>query len=136
MSSVTLDEVIDFAETELGKLGTPISGDTALAHDFAISGLDGKEFMESFAANYHVSLEDFDWIDYFGAEGVGFFAPFGLLIYLYQRYVVKIPARDLVELPEITLDHLVLCANRGKWEAPKMHNNRLKTGRGTARPAP
>ena len=122
MGSVRLDDVIEFSEAELGKLGKPISGQTALAHDFTISGLDGKEFMDSFAAKFQVSLENFDWVEYFGAESVSLFAPFCSLPYLYKRYVMKIPAREFVDLPEITLNHLVLCANSGKWEAPRTHN--------------
>jgi hypothetical protein len=72
--------------------------------------------MEKFAARFAVDLGAFDWVEYFGAE-VGP-TPLSLVRYWYRRSVLGIPARELLELPEISLAHLVKCANQGRWEAP------------------
>ncbi len=112
---VTLEHIRSFVEDGLWTLRQPITEHTALAHDFGVAGHDGKEFMEAYAARFGVDLGAFDWVEYFGPEGVN---PLGLVAYLYRRLVRRIPARDLVDLPEITLGHLVVCANRGRWESP------------------
>ena len=116
MNPVTFEDIRAFAVDELWQLPGPISEQTALAHDFGVAGLDGKEFMEKFAERFAVDLGAFDWDEYFGAE-VGA-TPLDLVAYWYRRSVLGIPARELVELPEISLAHLVKCANQGRWEAP------------------
>ena len=116
MSSVSLDQIKSFAVCRLWSLREPITEHTALAHDFGIAGHDGKEFMEAFASQFDVDIRDFDWLEYFGPEAGG--DPFGLVAFLYKRFVRGIPARELVSLPEITLGHLVNCANFRKWTAP------------------
>jgi hypothetical protein len=116
VKTVTFEDIKAFALGELWPLPDPISGHTALAHDFGVAGLDGKEFMEKFAARFAVDLGAFDWVEYFGAE-VGP-TPLSLVRYWYRRSVLGIPARELLELPEISLAHLVKCANQGRWEAP------------------
>jgi hypothetical protein len=116
MSAVTLEHVTSFAVEQLWSPRKPASEHTALAHDFGVAGHDGKEFMEAYASRFDVDLSGFDWLRYFGPEVGG--NPFGLLAYLYKRLVRGNPARQLVGLPEITLGHLVLCANLGKWQSP------------------
>ena len=112
----SLDEIKAFTLAELWQIPGPISAKTALAHDFGIAGLDGKEFMEKYAGRFGVDLAGFDWIVYFGTEGSN---PLGILQYLWNRFVRGISARDLTELPELTLGHLMECANSGKWKPPR-----------------
>lgn len=116
MDRVTFEEIRAFTLAELWELPIEVTPKTALAHDFGIAGLDGKEFMEKYAARFGVSLDDFDWVEYFGPEGSGVGAPLGLASYLWRRFMQRVPARDLVGLPELTLEHLVECANSGKWQ--------------------
>ena len=116
VKTATFEDIKAFTLGELWPLPDPISGHTALAHDFGVAGLDGKEFMEKFAAQFAVDLGAFDWIEYFGAE-VGA-TPLSLVRHWYRRSVLGMSARELVDLPEISLTHLVTCANRGRWEAP------------------
>lgn len=118
MGRVTFEEVRAFTLSELWELPTEVTEQTALAHDFGVAGLDGKEFMEKFATQFGVRLDDFDWVEYFGAEGLSPIFPIGLAVYLWQRYVQRVPARDLEGLPELTLGHLVECANSGRWQSP------------------
>jgi hypothetical protein len=117
MSVATFEQMRLFAIEQLWPLREPITEHTALAHDFCIAGHDGKEFMEAYAFKFGVNLGAFDWPEYFGAEGGA--NPFGLVAYLYKRFVRGIPARELEEVPELTLGHLVMCANIGKWKAPE-----------------
>ena len=116
MSAVTLEHIKSFAVEQLWPPRGPASEHTALAHDFGVAGYDGKEFMEAYASRFNVDLGEFDWVRYFGPEAGG--NPFGLFAYLYKRLVRGVPTRQLVDLPEITLGHLVLCANLGKWQSP------------------
>ena len=116
MKIASFDDIKSFTASELGLASTSITEHTALAHDLGVAGLDGKEFMEAYASNFRVELGAFDWLEYFGAEAGG--NPLGLVGYLYKRFVRGVPSRQLVGLPEITLGHLVLCANLGKWQRP------------------
>jgi len=116
MSPVTLDTIKSFTVEELRPYRVSVSEHTALAHDLGVAGHDGKEFMEAYASHFGVELGAFDWLEYFGPEAGG--NPLGLVSYLYSRFIRGIPARQLVGLPEITLGHLVLCANLGKWQPP------------------
>lgn len=118
MHQVTFEEIKTFTLEELWDLSSEVTERTALAHDFGIAGHDGKEFMENYAARFGVSVNGFDWVAYFGSEGVGPGLPFGLVAYCWRRYVKGIPARDLVDLPEITLGHLLQCAKGGMWQPP------------------
>jgi len=117
MNVVTLEHIKRFAFEQLWPLRDPITEHTALAHDFGMAGHDGKEFMEAYASRFCVDLDVFDWVEYFGPEAGGA-DPFGLIAYLFKRFVLGKPARELVDLPEITLGHLVRCANLGKWQPP------------------
>jgi hypothetical protein len=119
MPRVTFEEVKAFTLRELWDLPNGLAEQTSLAHDFGIAGLDGKEFMENYATRFGVSLEGFDWIVHFGPEGLGIGAPVGLVVFLWRRYVQRIPARNLVGFPELTLGHLVKCANDGRWHTPR-----------------
>jgi len=119
MSRGTFDEIRAFAIQELWEPPDGVTERTSLAHDFGIAGLDGKEFMEKYAVRFGVDLEGFDWVTYFGPEGVGVGAPAGLITYLWRRFVQRIPRRALVELPELNLGHLVECANSGRWRSPR-----------------
>ncbi len=119
MRQITFDEVRTFTIEELWDLPGGLTEQTSLAHDLRIAGLDGKEFMENYAARFGVRLGDFDWLEYFGAEGLSLAFPIALVAYLWQRCVLRIPERDLVGLPELTLGHLMECANRGEWHRPK-----------------
>ena len=116
MNTVSFNEVKEFVVNELWDLKTPITNTTALAHDFEIAGLDGAELMEKFGVEFKVSLEGFEWVKYFGPEGAG--NPIDLIWYAYKRFIQKIPARELVDLPELTIGHLVKCANNKKWSSP------------------
>jgi hypothetical protein len=116
MDSVTLEEIKAFTAGELWPLEEPLTGATALAHDFGLAGHDGRDFMEAFALRFGVRMDGFDWVEYFGTEAAG--CPLGLLVWLYRRFVHGIPARELTGLLEITLDHLHRCARAGRWEAP------------------
>lgn len=116
MNAVTLEHIKSFAVEQLWSLRHPLTEHTALAHDFGVAGHDGKEFMEAYASRFGVDLGQFDWLEYFGPEAGG--NPLGLASYLYQRFVRGVPARQPVGLPEISLGHLVLCANLGKWQPP------------------
>jgi hypothetical protein len=116
MSAITFEHINAFTVEQLWSPRGPTSEHTALAHDFGVAGHDGKEFMEAYASRFNVDLNGFDWLQYFGSEGGG--NPFGLFSYVYKRFIRGIPSRQLVGLPEITLGHLVLCANLGKWQTP------------------
>lgn len=118
MPRVTFEEVKAFTLRELWDVPNGLTEQTTLAHDLGVAGLDGKEFMEKYAVRFGVSLDGFDWIVYFGPEGLGIGAPLGLVAYLRRRYVQRKPARTLVGLPELTLGHLVACANAGRWHTP------------------
>jgi hypothetical protein len=115
---VTFEVVRDFAVKELWGLPAEVTDRTALAHDCRIAGLDGHDFMEKYAARFAVDLSGVDWVAYFGPEGLGVAWPVGVATYLWRRYLQGRPARDLVGLPELTLGHLVECANRGQWKPP------------------
>src|SRR5687768_1825392 len=103
MKPVTFEDIKSFTATELGLRHKAITEQTAVAHDLGVAGHDGKEFMEAYASTFRVELGALDWQDYFGAEAGG--NPLGLVGYLYRRFVRGIPSRQLVGLPEITLDH-------------------------------
>lgn len=118
MARVTFEELRAFVCEELWDLPNGLTEQTSLAHDLGIAGLDGKDFMEKYGSRFDVSLEGFDWVEFFGAEGLGTGAPVGIVTHLWRRYVRQIPARELVGLPELTLGHLVSCAKEGKWQAP------------------
>jgi len=115
MSSTTFEDIFAFTTEALWDAPGGMNENTALAHDLQVAGLDGKEFMEKYAARFGVSLVGFDWVEYFGPEGT---SPIGLFSYIYQRLIRRTPARELVEEPAITLGHLVKCANSGAWESP------------------
>ena len=117
MARCTFDEIKEFAMDEIWVPPVDVTDRTALAHDFQIAGLDGQDFMEAYARRFGVDLADFDWVEYFGPEASG--NPFSLLGYLWSRLVRRIPARDLVGLPELTLGHLFACANEGRWRRPE-----------------
>jgi hypothetical protein len=119
MRRFTFDEVRAFTIAELWDLPGGLTEQTALAHDLRIGGLDAKEFMEKYASRFDVALGNFDWIKYFGSEGLSPLAPIALVAYLWQRYVRGMSARDLETLPELTLGHLLECANRGHWTPPE-----------------
>ena len=119
MSRFSFEDIRAFSVAELWDLRTAITERTALAHDFQVAGLDGQEFMAAYAQKFDVNMKDFDWIEYFGPEAGG--NPLGPPLYLWQRYIRGIPARDLLDLPELTLGHLVECANEGQWKRPAQH---------------
>ena len=114
----TFDEIAAFTITELWEIPGPVNAKTALAQDFGIAGLDGKEFMEKYGAHFGVDLTDFDWMVYFGKEGSNP-NPLSIVQYLWNRLIRRIAARDLTGLPELTLGHLMECANSGKWKPPQ-----------------
>lgn len=116
MSQVTFEDIRKFTVSELWEPSVPVTPRTALAHDFEIAGFDGRDFMEAYATRFGVRMTDFDWVVYFGPEVAG--NPLGLVWYLWQRYVRGVSARDLVGLPELTLEHLMECANEGRWKPP------------------
>lgn len=118
MPTVTFEDVQNFALQELWQPSGELNEDTAVAHDFGVAGLDGKDFMEAYSRHFGVDLEGFDWGEYFGPEGLSVLWPVGVPRYLWRRYVQGLSARELVGLPELTLGHLVICANAGKWRAP------------------
>lgn len=76
--------------------------------------------MEAYSRRFGVDLEGFDWVEYFGSEGLSVLWPIGALEYLWRLYVQGLSARQLVGLPELTLGHLVDCANTGKWQSPNV----------------
>lgn len=126
MSDTTFDEICAFTREELWDIPGGLTEQTALAHDLGIAGLDGKEFMEKYAARFGVSLVGFDWVEYFGPEAVN---PLGFLSYIYRRLIQRMPARQLVLEPEITLRHLLACANNGTWQAPAQDRMTIRSGR-------
>lgn len=126
MRHFTFDQIKAFAIAELGTLDRPITERTDLAHDFGIAGLDGKDFMEAYAQCFDVDLGDFDWIEHFGAEGSSG-GPFSLLRLLWQRVVHRIPSRELDKLPDLTLGHLLECANEGRWKRPSSVRSAVTT---------
>lgn len=115
MNNTTFEDICSFTREELWDLPDGMDEHTAIAHDLQVAGLDGKEFMEKYAARFGVSLVGFDWVEYFGPEGA---SPIGLISYIFQRLIRRTPARELVEEPELTLGHLLKCANSGAWESP------------------
>ena len=116
MNKITFEAIKDFTVSELWELDKTITRDTAIAHDFEIAGMDGMEFMNEYSKKFSVSLEGFDWVEYFGPETGG--NPFSIFSYLYKRFIKKIPSRELVNLPELTIEHLMRCANEKRWSAP------------------
>lgn len=111
MSDTTFEEICAFTREELWDILGGLTEQTALAHDLGVAGLDGKEFMEKYAARFGVSLVGFDWVQYFGPEASN---PLGFLLYIYRRLIRRVPARQLVLESEITLRHLLACANKDR----------------------
>ena len=116
MSNITFKEIRDYTEAKLWALNKEATDQTCLVHDYGVGGLDGLEFMEEFSKSFDVELSGFDWLKYFGPEASA--NPFGLLAYLFKRFIKRVPARELVDLPELTLGHLTICANNKKWSEP------------------
>lgn len=117
MNEITLSDLTEFTVSELWPLTCQITESTSLNYDFKISGLDGLEFMETFADKFHVDLRGFDWVEFFGKEGVS--VPFSCIFDVIKRFVFKSSAKSVVHFPELTLGHLVVCANHGKWVSPE-----------------
>lgn len=116
---VTFEDVRKFTVSELWPLKHGEYESSCLAHDFRIAGEDGKEFMEAFSIRFKVSLAGFHWEQYFGPEAAN---PLGLARYFYMRLIKGKAARELTDLPELSLGHLVNCANAGKWIEPCLSN--------------
>ena len=111
-----LEDMQEFVLEQLWPIRGQISGQTSLACDFCVAGEDGKEFMEAYSLRFGVDLGDFDWVEYFGPEGG--LSILGGLSYIFKRHALGISVPETLEFQKITLEHLVTCANRGKWQAP------------------
>jgi hypothetical protein len=118
MARVTVQEIRAFGIEELWDLPDGLTEETSLTHDIGIAGLDGKAFMEEYSARFGVALEGFEWVVFFGPEGLGIGAPVGVVTYLWRRFIRRMPSRELLDLPELTLGHLVICAHHGRWFIP------------------
>ncbi len=116
MDKYRLEDIVSFTEDRLWSLKNRATEFSCLAHDYNIAGLDGRDFMLDYAHVFELDIGDLDWVTYFGEEVGG--NPFGLIEYVCNRFVKRIPARDLIDLPEISLGHLLDCANSGRWKNP------------------
>ncbi len=118
MKKITFEEIKDFTIVQLSiSKNEIITETTCLAHDLGVAGDDGFEYMIDFSKQFKMSLEDFDSIEYFGNEDSG--SIIFMFTYLYARFIKKTPARDLVDLPELSLGHLLICASLEKWIKPQ-----------------
>ena len=81
MNDTLYERVKNFTRSNFWEPKGGITPETRLAEDLRIAGLDGKEFMETYAQEFGVDLTGFDWVEYFGAEGLGclLFLPFARL---------------------------------------------------------
>ena len=118
MKKITFEEIKNFTIVQLSISKKEIITEaTCLAHDLGVAGDDGYEYMIEFSKQFKMSLEDFDSIEYFGNEDGG--SIISMFAYLHARFIKKIPAKDLVDLPELSLGHLLTCASLGKWIKPQ-----------------
>lgn len=74
-----------------------------LDREFGVDGDDGVDFVNAFAARFHVDLREFDASRYFGAEAGGCFLPWLFL--------------DRNKYQPITVSYLMDIARRRKWYA-------------------
>ncbi len=116
LKKTSFEDIRDFVIATLWQPSFIVNERTALAHDFHLAGQDGDEFMRHYAQTFGVNLEGFDSADYFGAERSATLS--GLITSLYQRFVRQKLPRDMIALPELTLGHLLIYANEGKWKRP------------------
>ena len=111
MDEALYERVKEFTKTQLWEPKGGLTPTTRLAADIRIAGLDGKEFMEAYSKEFAVDLPGFDWVDYFGAEGLGclFLIPFARWLPICEP-----KGRDPDDC-EITLRDLTDWAAVGSW---------------------
>ena len=114
MNEITFEEIKNFTIKELSlSHNVEVTEKTCLTHDLGVAGDDGLDYMMSFSKEFKMSLEDFNAIEYFGYEkSANILEVFN---YLYDRFIKKIPSKDLIKFPRLHLGHLLRCANLGKW---------------------
>ena len=76
MDQALYERVKEFTREQLWEPKGGITPETRLVEDIRIAGLDGKEFIEEYSKEFSVELPGFDWVEYFGPEGVGCLFPF------------------------------------------------------------
>ncbi|GGZ96723.1 hypothetical protein GCM10008090_01200 [Arenicella chitinivorans] len=121
MTPISLEQIKDFAVSELGLLNREPNGKTCLLCESQLAGEDGKEFIEAYANKFSVDISQFDWVKIFGPEQSA--NPLGLLVGLLQKHVLRRSDRELCGTLHVTLNHLVMCANNQAWQDPLSRPN-------------
>jgi len=111
-----------------GKMALPIAKvqpASCLFRDLGVDGDDAYEILETYAEQLHVSMEGFNFLDYFGCEGVNPLTPIAeralrLISPDFRHRWEEAIARER----EITIEHLALCAEAGLWSSSPIERER------------
>jgi len=115
-----------------GEVGVPrgrVRWSTTLLGDLGVDGMDAEELMESFAAEFHVDLSEWDHRRYFGPEGG--FNPFAMLWTLLLYMLGQTP-EQAAGLRPLTIGDLVAAASTGRW-LPRRKTSRIPVDEGVYR---
>ena len=130
MDEALYERVREFTKNQLWEPNGGLNPATRLAADIRIAGLDGKEFMDAYSREFEVDLPGFDWVDYFGPEGLGciFLLPFARWLPIYDPKDSIRWGRDSEDF-EITLRDLTDWAAAGSWTPPHTRSEQASDGK-------
>lgn len=130
MSDAFYERVKSFTIANFWEPEGGITPETRLVADLRIAGLDGKEFIERYAQEFDVDITGFDWVEYFGAEGLGclFLLPFARLWRVYGPGNRPRRVRDAAQF-EICMQDLADWAAAGVWTPPHSQHPNANHGR-------
>ena len=74
-----------------------------------IGGHDGKELIEKFSAEFNVNMNGFNWVEYFGEEGVRCL-PISLI-----GWIIDLFRREKNDSKDILIKDLVKWAEEKTW---------------------
>lgn len=119
LSHELFDEIRRLVTEKTNYPSSRIKPTTRLAHDLGIDGDDAFELLEEFGERYHVSFNDFVFLDYFCWEGYNPFFPIVMACLSLVSPRFRFVRHDAERRErEITIAHLVQCAQAGHWIVP------------------
>ena len=101
-----LNRLIALIRKHRGRLKREVTLATTLGRNLCMDGDDAGGLMDEYFALFEIDASDFKFQDYFGEEGFNFSG----LINIFKKDTL-IP---------ITVEHLLECAKKKKWEVPQM----------------
>lgn len=102
---ILFHEVCALITKHRGMIKKGISLSTTLRDDLGMEGDDAAEFIDEYFIQFNIDALNFRFQDYFGDEGFNLLDLFSV----FKKSTYR----------PITVEHLVRCAENGKWYVPE-----------------